>query len=295
MSSARLRRALLERMASQWAALGVGIWAESERTIVDLEALVAMTAEQGREDVRLLDAATDWCVRYGRFVHAGRLATVSSEIRASPERVGEFAATVAGAGGPRWPMATSGRSDYVNRQKVLVIDLRRTPCLLWRFRAAFGVNARADVLTVLVARPGVALTLADLARSVRFTKRNVAIAVEALRLAGLVEATRIGNEDRIRLNPDSGLRQWFGEVEAAAWVDWVTRYRVALRVLRFLHVSAALEPVARIVAARTLAEELTPELRRGALPELDISAIGDAFGRQFDGWVEDLITEFAET
>jgi hypothetical protein len=55
------------------------------------------------------------------------------------------------------------------------------------------------LLAALLADPWTGLSVADLARRTRFTKPNVVFAIDALVLAGLLEARSIGNERRVLL------------------------------------------------------------------------------------------------
>ncbi len=116
------------------------------------------------------------------------------ELRTPPEAIGEYVATVAAGGGPSWPMATQPRPDYTTRGKARLDSALPRPRLRIRLRAAFGVNARADVLAALLVAPKYGLSVADLARRTRFPKPNVAFAVDALVLTGLLEAQAVGNE-----------------------------------------------------------------------------------------------------
>ena len=116
-SARALRAALLNRAWIQWVALGVDAVQEADHAVVDPEALVALTAEIGASDIRLLDVSSDWCVAYGTYVNASRLKRVAREMQSPIRQLGEFAATVAVAGGPHWSMATEPRSDYTYRRK----------------------------------------------------------------------------------------------------------------------------------------------------------------------------------
>ena len=52
--------------------------------------------------------------------------------------------------------------------------------LVWRLRSAFGVNARADILALLLSCPaGTEMRVADIARRTGFSKRNAALAIES--------------------------------------------------------------------------------------------------------------------
>ena len=82
MDAAIFRRSLTELAWRQWTALGVTGWTDEARQPVDPEALVVFTARLGDADVRMRDAATDWCVSYGEaFVNETRLRSVIRELR----------------------------------------------------------------------------------------------------------------------------------------------------------------------------------------------------------------------
>lgn len=281
-----LREALVQRAWAQWIALGVLALGPAEQQVIDPEALVALTAELKDTDARLRDTSTDWCIAYGRFISATRLRRVAEEIGSDPVAMGEYAGTVAAAGGPRWPMATDPRSGYRNRGKAHLDDLDSLPRLILRLRAAFGVNARADVLATLALRPGSTLTLADLAGITRFTKRNVALTVDALALSGIVELEEVGNQRRVSLRRDR-LGLLLPAVEAEP-VEWVDRLRIGLTVLQFLNDQGSMKQGVRAIEARALARNLQPAIRRARLPKPDFGRLGASFGDAFDEWIEQL-------
>ena len=200
-SGSSLQGALLDRAWIQWAALGVDATVEPDDAVVDPEALIALTAELGDADARLRDLSTDWCVAYGRYVNGSRLKQVCRELGTPGDAIGEYVATVAASGGPSWPMATQPRPGYERRGKARMDTATSLARLRIRLRAAFGVNARADILAALLAASPHDLTAADLARATRFTKPNVASALDALILAGLVMARPVANERRVGLPP----------------------------------------------------------------------------------------------
>lgn len=152
-STSSLQSALLNRAWIQWIALGVDAVGERDDAVVNPEALIALTAELGDADARLRDVSTDWCVAYGRYVNGSRLKQVAHELRTPPEAIGEYVATVAAATGPSWPMATQPRAEYVTRGKARLDSALEPRLLRIRLRAAFGVNARADILAALLAAP----------------------------------------------------------------------------------------------------------------------------------------------
>lgn len=284
-SGLALESALRNRAWIQWVALGVDAVVERDDAVVDPEALIALTAELGATDARLLDVSTDWCVAYGRYINGSRLRQVVRELGTSAEAIGEFVATVATAGGPTWPMATNARPGYVNRGKARLESADTRSRLRIRLRAAFGVNARADVLAALLAAFPAGLSIADLARTTRFTKPNVAAAVEALALAGLLTMRTVGNERRVFLASKGAILP--GLRPPVAQPDWVARFRVSLEALRFVRQNG-MSPTVRAIEARKVVEPLLDPIAAEGMPKVNLSALGDEFVPAFDRWTSDL-------
>lgn len=281
-----LHSALLNRAWIQWIALGVDAVGERDNAVVDPEALVALTAELGDADARLRDLSTDWCVTYGRYVNGSRLKQVVRELRTPTEAIGEYVATVTHAGGPAWPMGTRPRPDYASRAKARLDSALSPARLRIRLRAAFGVNARADVLAALLAAPSGGLSVADLARLTRFTKPNVASAVDALVLAGLVTARAVGNERRVSLAPKGAILPRLRP--PVAQPDWVARFGVALEVHRFIE-QDGMSTAVRAIEARRVVEPLTDKISGEGMPKPNLDALGDEFATAFDRWVVELV------
>lgn len=278
--------ALLNRAWIQWIALGVDAVGERDDTVVDPEALIAVTAELGDVDARLRDLSTDWCVAYGRYVNGSRLKQVVRELGTPPEAIGEYVATVAAAGGPTWPMATRPRSDYAVRGKARLDTAATPPRLRIRLRAAFGVNARADVLAAMLAAPGMGRSVADLARVTRFTKPNVASSIDALVLAALLDAKVVGNERRVTLTTKGTILP--GLRPPVYQPDWVARFGVVLEVLRFIERDVT-SPSVRAIEARRVIASVIDRINSEGLPQPNLEAFGEAFAAAFDRWLVDLV------
>ncbi len=285
-SPSALQSALLNRAWIQWIALGVDAVGERDDAVVDPEALIALTAELGDADSRLRDLSTDWCVTYGRYVNGSRLKQVVHELRTPQEAIGEYVATVTAAGGPAWPMATQPRADYARRNKARIDSALPQARLRIRLRAAFGVNARADVLAALLASFPGGLSVADLARQTRFTKPNVASAVDALLLAGLLTARTAGNERRIFLTSKGAVLP--GLSPQVAQPDWVARFGVALEVLRFTERDGMSTPV-RAIEARRVVDSVIDRISAEGIPGPNLNALGDEFATAFDRWLVDFV------
>jgi len=210
---------------------------------------------------------------------------VARELGTSAEAIGEYVATVAAAGGPSWPMATQPRPDYATRGKARLDSAQSRSRLRIRLRAAFGVNARADVLAAMLVGPQTGLSMADLARKTRFTKPSTAFAVDALMLAGLLEARTVGNQRRLVLTKPGEILP--GVRPPIVQPDWVARFGVALEVLRFDR-QDELSPSVRAIEARRVVEGLRTKILHEELPQPNLDALGDDFANAFDRWVVDL-------
>jgi hypothetical protein len=170
------------------------------------------------------------------------------------------------------------------RGKVAVRDLSAPPRLVWRLRSAFGVNARADILALLLSCPaGTEMRVADIARQTGFSKRNAALAIESMALAGVVETDRKGNSDRVALPVDSPLRAFLPRPVASP--DWTSRWTVAIEVLRLVERLADAPDGVVVVEERLAAESLGPRLRDAGLPRPDLTVRGPAFAATFDSWI----------
>lgn len=289
-ASDSLRSTAVDRIAAQWIALGGQLVGDPEESVVDLEAIIAVTPELAGTDDRVLGVALDWCVANGGAVNEARLRRVISEIGTS-HTFAAFAAAVAAAGGPVWR-----RGDEVDplgialRGKIVVRDLASPARLIWRLRAAFGVNARADILALLLCLPaGTSPSVADVARRTRFSKRNVAIAIESMRLAGVVETDRIGNAHRVALSDGSPLRAFLPRPGISA-PDWTARWTVVVALIHAAEDLADAPEGAAVVEEKLVAERAYPYLRDASLPKPDTSALGPSFAVAFDAWTRDVFS-----
>lgn len=217
---------------------------------------------------------------------------VARELGTPAEAIGEYVATVTVNGGPSWPMATKPRPDYVPRGKARLDSARSHSRLRIRLRAAFGVNARADVLAALLVGSENGLSVADLARKTRFAKPSTAFAVDALVLAGLLEPRTVANERRLVLSKPGEILP--GVRPPIRQPDWVARFGVALEVLRFER-QDGLSASVRAIEARRVVESLWARIRSEGLPEPDLTALGEPFSEAFDRWLVQLVDSLRDS
>jgi hypothetical protein len=296
MTASRLQVALVDRAAMQWSALGVALQAPQERAVVDLEALIGLTAAVGIADARVREGAVAWCGRHGRSVNSARLKRVVAEMGIAGDLMADFAATARRAGAPPW-LAAGGAVRSAPRTEsrddlIVVRPARDAARLLWLLRATFGVNARADVVAHLLARPGSSLTVLELAHLTRFAKRNVAVALDDLVLSGVVERLGLDTLGRFRLRDRGGLLRWLDLPASVDYPDWVARFTMGLAAAAFLD-AAMLSPRVRAIEARDVVTRLRPSIERSGLPGPDLRVTGPAFGGAFDAWVSQLADRLA--
>jgi DNA-binding transcriptional ArsR family regulator len=263
--SAQLQEHTLDLTWSLWAELGVSGWRRRHTSYsIDPEPLILFTAILGDLDPRLRDEATDWCIAYGRYVSAARL---KNHLAAEPSEVqtafGALAATVNEHSALRWPGATKAR-PYRPTGRSEIADFRRPSLLSLRLRALFGLGARAEILRAFLADPSGKLSAADLAIDVGYTKRNVAEALDALRMAGLLEVAPHRNQLRYALAQPNELATLAGPLPTS-----FPRWRPIFRILeRLLDTARSAEKLTRRVqnveADRTL-RELETDLRLASL------------------------------
>jgi hypothetical protein len=160
----------------------------------------------------LRDEVTDWCIQYGSWLSATRLSNLlSAASEHTRANFGELAATIAAHSSLRWRGETTPRNfKPTNRSR---LESFQAPSLVGlRLRAILGVGARAEVMRVFLARPNLSCSASDLVDDTGFKKRNVADALESLRLGGALEAERTRNQIRYRLHDATACRALFGEM-----------------------------------------------------------------------------------
>jgi hypothetical protein len=294
-----LREAALGRLAAQWTALGGQLDGPAETHVVDLEALLGATARLAPGEPRLAEVALAWGTRHGSAVNGARLRTVAAELDV-PAEAAALAAAVQRGGGPPWPTSRASEENgdagpwgVIDPRPGLVVvrDLAAPARLVWRLRAGFGVNARADILAVLLAAPA-PLSIADLAARTRFGKRTVAGAVADMGLAGLVDVERTGNADRVRLADGAPVRIWL-PAPAGTVRDEASRWRCVLAALDLHDRIGGAPDVVRAVEGRSAFEALRPALAAGGLPKPDSTVLGAAFATEVDAWLEALAAAVA--
>ena len=247
---------------SLWAELGVSGWQRSHSShAIDPERLILFTASFDDTDPRLRDEATDWCITYGRYASVTRLRNLLTvqmpELRAA---FGQTAATVNAHSGLRWPSATQAR-PYTRTRRSEVADFNRPSLVVLRLRALFGVGARAEVVRAFLADPSARHSAADVAADAGYTKRNIAEALEALRMAGLLEVHALRNQ-RLYGLADAGWLTALPGGLPSSYPAWSSVFRVLDGLIAGLRRADKLTARARNVEASDVLRDLRGDLRR---------------------------------
>lgn len=260
-SSQQIEEATLDLAWSLWAELGMSGWQRHHTShAIDPERLILFTAFLDEADPRLRDESTDWCIAYGRYISTARLKNLlADEGPAVKASFGQTAATINAHSGLRWPAATEER-PFKRTGRSVVADFRRPSLIALRLRALFGVGARAEIVRAFVADPYALLTAADLAGSAGYTKRNVAEALEALRMAGLVEVERVRNQLAYRLADARWLMSLPGSMPSL-FPRWRSVFRILERTLEATRRAETLSPRVRTVEAADVLHALETDLR----------------------------------
>jgi len=127
-------------------------------------------------------------------VSAARLRNLlSAQTPETQATFGRTAATVNAHSSLRWPGATEAL-PYRRTRRSALVDFSGPSLVVLRLRALFGVGARAEAVRAFIADPAARLSAADAAAEAGYTKRNMAEALEALRMSGLLEAYAVRNQ-----------------------------------------------------------------------------------------------------
>jgi hypothetical protein len=282
--SEQLQEHSLDLVWSLWAELGVSGWTRRHTShAIDPEPLILFTASLGDTDPRLRDEATDWCIAYGRYLSAARLRNLlAHEATNVRNSFGEFAATVNAHSTLRWPDATEPRR-FQRTDRSQVVDFHRPSLVALRLRALFGVGARAEILRVFVADTSGTFSAAEIAPDAGYTKRNVAEALDSLRMAGLLEVLPVRNQLQYRLAKAMELRAVVGEIPTA-FPRWRSTFHVMERLLESARRAESLAPDVQAVEAARALHDLQPDLRLGSVAKSPRDLLGLDLWPAFEGW-----------
>ncbi len=286
-ASKKVRERLLDLAWSLWTGLGVSGQIDNHHDhAIDPEPLIIFTSALGDTDPRLRDEATDWCIRYGSLVSGARLKNLltheNDRVRAG---YGELAATVAEHSSLRWPERTT-RRKHRPRERPKIQAFNRASQLVLRLRGFLGVGARAEILRAFLASPGTAFSAADLAAETSYTKRNVAQALDALRLGDIVQAFPIRNQIHFRMprEREDQLREQLIPLPEV-FVHWPSVLHVLTSAFETMTRFESKSHAVRAVETGALIEKLDDAIRTARLPVPHRSVRGPDFWEEFVSWL----------
>lgn len=206
---------------AQWGGVSDMLRTRRAWTVIDPEALVLGSLAFAPFELRLADVL-------GAFARSGKSLLSVTRMRQLMGRypadvqagVGAFANVVVASGGRHWATLASGNAGPLERRGKDFGDVRllRAPTLMLRFRAGFGVNANADVLSFLlgVGRP---VNVKMIGEGLGYLGRSVRIAADNLALAGFIERLEGSPvEYRAQVRPWAGVLR-LERVEGGVKVD----------------------------------------------------------------------------
>ena len=234
-----LDTAIDEFLWRAWVALGVRGTAPPLRpSIIDPEGLILMTAVLVK-DKRLRDESVDWCARMFEHVSKTRLRNKSKQLSQDALKPFQrYCATVNSHSSAKWPTDDTAKPYATKLSGKSVLAPLASSATAWlRFRAIFGVTARADILLHLLVHEHVS-SAAELAQVVGASKRNANATLDNLVIAGIVEKRPVRNRYVFSLRNPEALRHFTALQEFAMkplidWFSW-TRHFFGLRSLRGL-------------------------------------------------------------
>ncbi len=199
------REVAVEVCWEQWRALGF-LAGDAPRplaeTFIDPEALLVVTLDAVRAEPRL-DAALGWWASVGASLLS--LPRLDTALGLAPEGVeadmARFAARVVatGSASASWKRRASGaEATPPDRIKGLAAPrLTAPPAVMLQLRAAFGVGAKADVITFLLAQRGRAVPVREMEAALGYSALTLQRAAQDLAAAGLAT-------DESALTPEPG-------------------------------------------------------------------------------------------
>ena len=296
----RFRELALNFLWREWSALGVAGSARTDASwIIDPEALLLVTTTFGRYEPRLFDEVLDWLNTNGQTVNLQRLQNLGQHFGQRSVLNGLAAHLAKRTANYKWrtllretlPATTTellfpdlpvlGAPDELfarhgwRRGPVKLRQLSQTPNphqatnLLFKLRALFGLQARAEVMAYLLTfesgHPG------EMAERLAYFPRTIQTTLNDMERSGHVLTRRDGREKRFWLRREEWrfLITWpagegGGGPEFPCWVDWATRFAALEAVWQFLTRPGLNEaaPSVQAIELRACLEKLSPTFLR---------------------------------
>jgi hypothetical protein len=316
---------LLEFAWDQWAQMGVFATARrTDRWAADPEALLLFTFEIARADPRLFDEVLDWLVVNERLVSVQRLRNLCRDDADRSLVNASLAWTAQWRRRARLASRTGGDQPHPDGDQPLFRDSRlrvarpdeafrshgwlkprtepsgksRPPNLLtptnfaFRLRQILGVGARAEVSRVLLTTDAARATAQVIAESAGYAKRNVQEALTALHSAGVIDAVTVGNEQRVSIPRDRwAVLLGLSVRDLPTHQAWPQLLHALRALVRWLEDDRhdTLSEYMLASEARTIADEITPELHYAGVRLGEGSRQGAEYWQDFVELVRDAV------
>jgi hypothetical protein len=254
-----LLQQLLDFLWRQWSALGVAGYARSEDPwLIDPEALLLFSTHIARHDSRLFDEILDWLHLNGSWINLGRLGSLHQDEQLGDSTVLAAIADLLSRDSThlKWKLLMrrvekpdSPTAELVQRLFPSIpilkepdpvflkhglergsIELRsmsqsprpdQPATFLFKLRALFGVQARAEVMAWLLANeqghP------AEIARQTGYYRRSIQNVLNDLTATGHIGSTRVGREKTffiLRHDEWRFLLTWPNAEAFPQWINW---------------------------------------------------------------------------
>jgi hypothetical protein len=284
----------------QWSALGVAGNARPDASwIIDPEALLLATTTFGRYDPRLFDEVLDWLDTNGHTINLQRLQNLGQDFGQRFVLKGLAAHLAKRTGNFKWrtllreapdvrqtellfpELPVFGEPDELfarygwRRGRVKLRRLSQPPDphqatnLLFKLRALFGLQARAEVMAYLLTfesgHPG------EMAGRLAYFRRTLQTTLNDMERSGHVLTRREGREKRFWLRREEWrfLITWPADgtesrAEFPVWVDWAARFAAMETVWQFLSNPAvnAAAPAVQAIELRACLDKMSPAFLR---------------------------------
>lgn len=259
---------------SHWGGLGVRGVARPPSTAVDPEALLYLTACLVEHDPRLQDEVGDWWKLFHRYISRPRMNALAS-------RFGEKVTAKLTRLEATFQTATpTGKSR---------LDHLSTPARsLLRLRCALGANARAEVLLEFLTRsaqPEDGLTALALSE-VGYSKRNIALVLDDLRMAGILTSASEGNRVRYRLADPAGLERALRPLPLTPG-RWHLRLPVIAAFVELADRLRDRDAIVQGIEARKTLSAAMPNIVSAGIASPGLNAIAETYWTELQRWLID--------
>jgi hypothetical protein len=157
-----------------------------------------------------------------------------------------------------------------------------------------GTGARAEIVRAFLASPDATFSAADLAAETHFTKRNVAQVLDALRLAGMVQAMPHRNQFHYRLSDEHAgrVRELLAPMPTV-FVRWPYALHIITAAFEAMKQFESSSHVVRAVEIKAVVDKLNTSLYKAHLAGPKGDMRGPEFWDEFVSWLEKTVENLA--